>query len=130
MRVAGFVSRTLAIVLQETGEVVGGVTLLPLPPYEIDLQVGWQIVPKAWGHGFATEAGHAVAHYAFDAGLDEIFAVVRPKNIKGAATVRHVGMEWVGVTEKYYNLTLEVYRLRRGDLDVPTLNVEEKDESS
>jgi hypothetical protein len=38
-----------------------------------------------------------------------------------------VGSEWsgVGVTEKYYNLTLEVYRLRRGDLDMPTLNVED-----
>jgi RimJ/RimL family protein N-acetyltransferase len=119
-----------AIVLQETGDVVGGVTLLPLPPYELDLQVGWQIAPKAWGNGFATEAGHAVAHHAFDAGLDEIFAVVRPKNIRGAATARRVGMEWVGVTEKYYNLTLEVYRLRRGDLDVPTLNVENQDGSS
>jgi RimJ/RimL family protein N-acetyltransferase len=119
-----------AIVLRETGEVVGGVTLLPLPPYDIDLQVGWQIAPKAWGNGFATEAGHAVAHYAFDAGLDEIFAVVRPHNDKGAATARRVGMEWVGVTEKYYDLTLEVYRLRRGDLDVPTLNVETRTESS
>jgi RimJ/RimL family protein N-acetyltransferase len=112
-----------AIVQQGTGEVVGGVTLLPLPPYELDLQVGWEIAPKAWGNGFATEAGHAVAHYAFDAGLDEIFAVVRPQNVKGAATARRVGMEWVGVTEKYYDLTLEVYRLRRGDLDIPTLNV-------
>jgi hypothetical protein len=28
-------------------------------------------------------------------------------------------MEWVGTTEKYYNLPLEVYRFRRGDLDVP-----------
>jgi RimJ/RimL family protein N-acetyltransferase len=103
--------------------VVGGVTLLPLPPYEIDLQVGWEITPKAWGNGFATEVGHAVAHYAFDAGLDEIFAVVRPRNVKGAATAPRVGMEWVGVTEEYYNLTLDVYRLRRGDLDMPTLNV-------
>src|ERR1700754_2351305 len=110
-----------AIVLKGTGEVVGGVTLLPLPPYELDLHVGWQIAPKAWGNGFATEAGHAVAHYAFRAGLDEIFAVVRPRNVKGAATARRVGMEWVGVTEKYYDLTLEVYRLRRGDLDIPTL---------
>jgi RimJ/RimL family protein N-acetyltransferase len=119
-----------AIVLRETSEVVGGVTLLPLPPYDVDLQVGWQIAPKAWGNGFATEAGHAVAHYAFGAGLDEIFAVVRPQNVKGAATARRVGMEWVGVTEKYYNLRLEVYRLRRGDLDVATLNVEDEDESS
>jgi RimJ/RimL family protein N-acetyltransferase len=112
-----------AIVLLGTGEVVGGVTLLPLPPDELDLQVGLQIAPRAWGNGFATEAGHAVAHYAFDVGLDEIFAVVRPRNVKGAATARRIGMEWVGVTEKYYNLTLEVYRLRRGDLYVPALDV-------
>jgi RimJ/RimL family protein N-acetyltransferase len=117
-----------AVVLRETGEVVGGVSLLPLPPYDIDLQVGWQIAPTAWGNGFATEAGHAVAHYAFEAGLDEIFAVVRPQNEKGAATARRVGMEWVGVTEKYYELVLEVYRLRRGDLDVPALDVETRTE--
>jgi hypothetical protein len=30
-------------------------------------------------------------------------------------------MEWVGETQKYYGLTLQVYRLRRGDLDLPTL---------
>jgi hypothetical protein len=30
-------------------------------------------------------------------------------------------MEWVGETEKYYDLRLQVYRLRRGELDVPRL---------
>jgi hypothetical protein len=28
-------------------------------------------------------------------------------------------MEWVGETEKYYDLRLQVFRLRKGDLDVP-----------
>lgn len=79
------------------------------------------VAPNAWGSGFATEAGHAVAHHAFEAGLDEIFAVVRPQNVRGAATARRVGMEWVGVTKKYYDLELHVYRIRRGDLDIPTL---------
>jgi hypothetical protein len=27
-------------------------------------------------------------------------------------------MEWVGETEKYYNMRLQVFRLRPGDLDV------------
>jgi RimJ/RimL family protein N-acetyltransferase len=112
-----------AVVRAESGEVIGGVTLSPMPPDDVDLQVGWHISPKVRGNGFAAEAGHAVAHRAFDAGVDEVFAVVRPHNVNGAATARGIGMEWVGITEKYYGCTLHVYRLRRSDLDVPALNV-------
>jgi len=105
-----------AVEVAESGQLVGAVALLPLPPDEIDFEVGWQLAPGAWGNGFAAEAGHAVAHYAFESGADEIFAVVRPRNARGAATARRIGMEWVGETDKYYALTLQVYRLRKGDL--------------
>ena len=47
-----------------------------------------------------------------------MFAVVRPRNERGVATARRVGMEWVGETDKYYDLTLQVFRLRKGDLDI------------
>ena len=107
-----------AVEAAASGEVVGAVALLPLPPDEVDLEIGWQLAPGAWGNGFAAEAGHAVAHYAFASGADELFAVVRPRNARGAATARRIGMEWVGETEKYYALTLQVYRLRKGDLDL------------
>ena len=107
-----------AVEAAASGEVVGAVALLPLPPDEVDLEIGWQLTPGAWGNGFAAEAGHAVAHYAFASGADELFAVVRPRNARGAATARRIGMEWVGETEKYYALTLQVYRLRKGDLDL------------
>jgi RimJ/RimL family protein N-acetyltransferase len=112
-----------AVVLCETGELIGGAALLPLPPSSTDLEIGWQLAPSAWGKGLAAEAGHAVAHQAFESGvgIDELFAVVRPGNHRGAATARRVGMEWVGETDKYYDLWLQVYRLRKGDLDVPTL---------
>jgi len=107
-----------AVEATASGEVVGAVALLPLPPDELDLEIGWQLAPGAWGNGFAAEAGHAVAHYAFASGADELFAVVRPRNARGAATARRIGMEWVGETEKYYALTLQVYRLRKGGLDL------------
>ncbi|MFD0508065.1 GNAT family N-acetyltransferase [Streptomyces chiangmaiensis] len=90
-------------------------------PDGIDLEIGWQLARPFWGRGLATEAGHGAAHYAFTAGVDEVFAVVRPHNTRGIATARRVGMEWVGETDKYYELTLQVYRLREGDLDVPPL---------
>lgn len=102
-----------------TGELVGGVAVLPLPPGGEDLEVAWQLSPKAWGQGYAAEAGHAVAHVAFAAGVEELFAVVRTQNGRGAATAQRVGMEWVGETEKYYDLRLQVYRVRKGELDVP-----------
>ena len=110
-----------AVELQDTAELVGGVTLLPMPPHGVDLEIGWQLAPAAWGRGLAAEAGHAVAHHAFESGADEIFAVVRPENQRGAATARRIGMEWVGETDKYYNHRLQVYRLRKGELDIPTL---------
>jgi hypothetical protein len=90
-----------AITDRESGDLIGGVALLPLPPGRTDLEIGWQVAPTLWGHGYGAEAGHAVAHQAFtNVGVDEVFAVVRPGNHRGVATARRVGMEWVGETDK------------------------------
>ena len=45
-----------------------------------------------------------------------MFAVARPKNTRAAATARRIGMEWVGETTKYYDMRLNVYRIRPSDL--------------
>jgi hypothetical protein len=47
--------------------------------------------------------------------------VSRPINSRAEATARRIGMEWVGETDKYYGLRLQVFRLRPGDLDAPIL---------
>jgi RimJ/RimL family protein N-acetyltransferase len=113
-----------AIEIRDGGPVIGAVSLLPLPPGCTDIEIGWQIAPAAWGHGYGAEAGHAVAHQAFADGVSEVFAVVRLGNTRGAATARRVGMEWVGETDKYYGLTLQVYRLAAADLDYPEITVD------
>lgn len=106
-----------AIETRADQRVIGGAVLLYLPPGGEDLEMGWQLAPSAWGQGYATEAGQTLARWALDhKGVDEIFAVVRPANKRAAATARRIGMEWVGETEKYYDLRLQVYRLRAGDL--------------
>jgi RimJ/RimL family protein N-acetyltransferase len=105
-----------AIERRADGRLLGGAILLPLPPIGEDLEFGWQVHPEHWGQGYASEAGRAVAHWAFDHDEEEIFAVVRPGNARAVAVARRIGMEWVGETEKYYDLTLQVYRLRHGDL--------------
>jgi RimJ/RimL family protein N-acetyltransferase len=97
--------------------------LRPLPPDNIDYEISIQIARDWWGNGYAGEAGDAIAHYAFDAGTDEVFAVSRPANQRAAAAAaaRRMGMDWVGQTDKYYNTRLDVFRFRRYDLDVPAV---------
>jgi [ribosomal protein S5]-alanine N-acetyltransferase len=106
-----------AVVRREDDEVVGGAMIRLLPPYEEDLEIGWQLRPSAWGHGYATEASKALMRWAFEQDADELFAVARPNNTRAIATARRLGMEWVGETEKYYDLRLQVYRIRPADLD-------------
>ena len=99
----------------QDGGLIGGATLLPLPPDD-EYEIGWQLRRDAWGHGYATEIGTALAGWAFEQGLEQVIAVVRPANTRAMATVRRMGMEWIGETEKYHNLRLQEYRLRPADL--------------
>jgi RimJ/RimL family protein N-acetyltransferase len=104
-----------AVVLAGSGEVVGGVSLHLLPVGEQDVEIGWQVAPEHWGKGYATEAGRHVIRRAFANDIDEVFALVRPNNRRAEAAARRIGMTWVGETDKYYGLRLNVYRVRASD---------------
>ncbi|QZY30699.1 GNAT family N-acetyltransferase [Nocardioides coralli] len=106
-----------AVERQSDGRVVGGMALMVIPPWEQDLEFAWQLAADARGQGYAVEAARALAHWAFRVpGTVEVFAVVHATNDRGAAMARRLGMEWVGETDKYYERTLQVYRLRQADL--------------
>lgn len=105
-----------AIQRRDSGEVVGGLGIRLLPPYEEDLELSWQLRPEAWGHGYASEAGKALVEWAFTQEIDELFAVARPSNTRAIGTAKRLGMTWVGETDKYYNLRLQVFRIRPSDL--------------
>jgi RimJ/RimL family protein N-acetyltransferase len=104
-----------AVELSENKQLIGGATLLPLPPDD-EFEVGWQLRPDAWGHGYATEVGLALARWAFEQGIEQVIALVRPTNARAVAMVGRLGMQWVGETEKYHSLRLRQYRLRPADL--------------
>ena len=98
------------------GRPVGSVLLRPLPPDEEDVEIAWHLHPTLWGRGYATEIGRAAARRAFETGIEEVFAIVRPGNERSSAVARRLGMEYVGRTDKYYGLHAELFRLRPGDL--------------
>jgi ribosomal-protein-alanine N-acetyltransferase len=95
---------------------LGSITLRRMPPLQDDLELAWQFAPDHWGNGYATEAARAVAAWAFEESADELFAVMRPANERAEKLARRLGMEWVGETDKYYDLRLQVFRLRPSDL--------------
>ncbi|MFI6512686.1 GNAT family N-acetyltransferase [Streptosporangium sp. NPDC050855] len=105
-----------AVVRNSDQRIVGGLSLRYLPPDEEDIEIGWQLAPDAWGNGYATEAGRALAGWAFSIGAHELVAVVRVNNQRGAGVARRIGMQWAGETDKYYETRLNVYRLWPSDL--------------
>ncbi|RHW28493.1 N-acetyltransferase [Nocardioides immobilis] len=101
---------------REDDVLLGSITLRRMPPFQQDLELAWQFAPHHWGNGYATEAAQAVAAWAFENSAHELFAVMRPANERAEKLARRLGMQWVGETDKYYDLRLQVFRLRPPEL--------------
>ena len=104
---------------REDGVLIGSVTLRRMPPGREDLELAWQFAPEHWGHGYATEAAHAIARWGFERSAHELFAVTRVGNDRAVRLAERLGMQWVGETEKYYDLRLQVFRVRPPELIAP-----------
>ena len=109
-----------AVRRREDDVLLGSMTLRRMPPFAEDLELAWQFAPEHWGQGYATEAARAVADWAFENSAHELFAVMRPANKPAERLARRLGFEWVGETNKYYDLRLQVFRLRPPDLERPS----------
>ena len=78
-----------------------------------DVEVGWHLRADRWGRGYATEAGRAALAYAFEIlRLPEVLAVVYRENEPSLRVCRRLGMEHLGATDRYYGVTLELFRAR------------------
>lgn len=109
----------LAIIEKQTDLPIGTVVLKRLPDAAgkptADVEVGWHLRPDRWGRGYATEAGRAVIAYAFEIlKLPEMFAVVYKENEPSVRVCERLGMEHIGETDRYYGVTIELFRLKRG----------------
>jgi RimJ/RimL family protein N-acetyltransferase len=83
----------LAVVRQDTGELVGDVILFWRSAQHQGGEIGYVINPDFAGHGYATEAARALLPLAFDGlGLRRVIARIDARNEASAAVLRKLGM--------------------------------------
>jgi RimJ/RimL family protein N-acetyltransferase len=100
----------------ETGEIVGAGCIQhlgrdPENPHEI----GWRLRQDQWGKGFASEAAHRMASFAFDE-LEAplLCAVCQPSNLASSHVMKKLGMAYQG-EEEWYGMTTSVYEIARAE---------------
>lgn len=102
-----------ALELRDSGTLIGAVLLRPLPGGGGEVEIGWHLNPDHWGHGYATEAARGALERAFgECGLAEVLAVVDPGNARSIAVCQRLGMTHLGQTDRYFAVTLELFRIR------------------
>jgi RimJ/RimL family protein N-acetyltransferase len=74
-----------------------------------DVEVGYRLLPGAWGRGFATEGAQALVDYGFDdLGLHRIIGVTHPGNKASQRVLMKAGLEDAG-WGRYYGQRLRLF---------------------
>ena len=77
-----------------------------------DIEVGYRLVPGAWGKGYATEGAAALVDYGFDdLDLGRIIGVTHPGNRASQRVLLKAGLEDAG-WGRYYDRRLRLFAAR------------------
>jgi RimJ/RimL family protein N-acetyltransferase len=72
----------------------GGITRMDLDGAD-RLEVGWAVLGRFWGLGYATEIGRAALSFAFERlDVDEVVAFTEPHNTRSRAVMDRLGMTY------------------------------------
>lgn len=101
----------------------GWILLTPLNLHGPEIEIGWRLVRRLWGHGYATEAAHPVLRHALTTlGLAEVVADIDPANTASARVARKLGLRPIGrvpyaerMVERYVMTDLKALRIRGND---------------
>jgi RimJ/RimL family protein N-acetyltransferase len=97
---------------RDTGECIGWFTFKYVPK-TIEIEVGYRLLPEAWGQGFATEGARELVRYGFDdLGLERIIGVTHPDNLASQRVLMKAGLVDEGWGQ-YYGQRLRLFAARR-----------------
>jgi RimJ/RimL family protein N-acetyltransferase len=83
-----------AVTLKTTGELIGncGVRLDTAEAHQAD--IGYELAPAHWGHGYASEAARAVVQFGFtELHIHRIWAECVAENVGSARVLQKLGMK-------------------------------------
>lgn len=107
-----------AVEEKETGRFVGQIGLHEHPDWRADqanVEVGWLLLPDAWGKGYATEGARASLAYGFgEAGLDRVISIALVANLRSVAVMERIGLAYVGRT-RWHRSDVCWYAVDRAD---------------
>jgi len=90
-----------AIILKETGELIGAVGLRVEKKFN-HAELGYWIDKNLWGNGYCTEAARALVEYGFNKyGLHKIFAEHLKRNPASGKVMQKLGMKKEGLLKEH-----------------------------
>jgi len=114
----------LSIRLRSDGRLCGGVGLFPTAAHQ-HAELGYWLGVPFWGHGYATEAAHAVVRYGFEQiQFHRIFASHFEGNVASARVLEKLGMRHEGCLRQHILkwgkfIDLELYAILRQEFISP-----------
>ncbi len=87
----------LAITLPESDGLIGNCGIRRKPDNEWEADIGYELAPQHWGHGYATEAATAIVAFGFrELGLHRVSAWCIADNVASARVLEKVGLRREG----------------------------------
>lgn len=75
---------------------LGWILLLPCLDFGDEIEIGWRLPRRHWGHGYATEAARPVLRHAFDTvGVNAVIADIHPQNHASIHVAEKLGLRFV-----------------------------------
>lgn len=87
----------LAIVLKSTNQLIGNCGVRMDSANALEADTGYELDPKHWQHGYATEAAHAIVDFGFNHfGVHRIWAACIAENVASAHVLEKLGLKLEG----------------------------------
>jgi RimJ/RimL family protein N-acetyltransferase len=87
----------LAVVLKSNNQLIGNCGVRMDKVEDVEANIGYELNPEYWNHGYATEAAHAIVDFGFSHfGVHRIWADLVADNMGSAHVLEKLGMKLEG----------------------------------
>jgi ribosomal-protein-alanine N-acetyltransferase len=104
-----------ALILKETGGFIGlcGLLLQDVNGRQ-EVEIGYHLIRRHWGHGYASEAAQMFRNYGFENNFaDSIISIIAPGNQSSKNVAMRNGMRLAKTGVEFKGQTVDLFRIAR-----------------